>query len=162
MNRIKMLLWQLACIVLSIPAFSCPSTQPDKPAAEDRNISIARTGKTSANKLHLMNTITATEKFVIAKLYIRPESMDAFRRALEELAAQTRKEPGCIQYTWYPEPGEEGAFTLIEHYRDQAGLKYHFAQSYLADFVKKMEGWKSKDLKVYFLSSEPDALKEDK
>lgn len=109
-----------------------------------------------------MSTTTATEKFVIAKLYIRPESMEEFRMALDGLAALTRKEPGCIQYTWYPEPGEEGTFTLIEHYRDQAGLKHHFAQPYLAEFVKKMEGWKSKDLKVYFLSSEPDALKEDK
>lgn len=102
------------------------------------------------------------EKFVIAKLYIRPEATTEFRSALDTLAALTRKEPGCIAYTWYPEPGEAGAFTLIEHYRDQAGLKYHFAQPYLVDFVKKMEGWKTKDLKIYFLSASPDALQEDK
>ncbi|TWF35348.1 antibiotic biosynthesis monooxygenase [Chitinophaga polysaccharea] len=88
--------------------------------------------------------------------------MDEFRQMLEALAVQTRKEPGCIDYTWYPEPGEAGAFTLIEHYRDQASLRYHFQQPYLAEFVRKMEGWKSKDWNVYFLSSEPDALKEDK
>ncbi|NML37836.1 antibiotic biosynthesis monooxygenase [Chitinophaga sp. G-6-1-13] len=159
MNRTRMFLWQLACMTLSIPAFSCPSTYPDKQAPEGRKITASN--GCFANKLYMMNT-TTTEKFVIAKLYIRPASTEEFRRALETLAILTRKEAGCIEYTWYPEPAEEGTFTLIEHYRDQAGLKYHFAQPYLAEFVKKMEGWKSKDLKVYFLSSEPDALKEDK
>ncbi|NLR63334.1 antibiotic biosynthesis monooxygenase [Chitinophaga varians] len=153
MNRTRTFLWQLACLTLSIPAFSRPLNNPDKQASEGRTIP-------AANKLYTMNT--ATEKFVIAKLYIRPESAAAFSQALETLAILTRKETGCMEYTWYPEPTEPGAFTLIEHYRDQAGLKYHFAQPYLAEFIKKLEGWKSKDLKVYFLSSEPDALKEDK
>ncbi|MCW3463937.1 putative quinol monooxygenase [Chitinophaga nivalis] len=106
--------------------------------------------------------ITTTEKFVIAKLFIQPVSIEEFRQALETLAIQTRKEPGCIDYTYYPEPGVAGAFTLIEHYRNQESLQHHFLQPYLAAFVKKMEGWKSKDLQVYFLSIEPDALKEGK
>lgn len=192
MNRTKMLLWQLACIVFAMPALGCQLTDLDsrEPTSAHPDIHLTIDAPAAVLFLHIPDaekwphgynpedsclrklsekeyqtmstTITTMEKFVIAKLFIRPESTDGFRRALEELAVLTRKEPGCIDYTYYPEPAEKGAFTLIEHYRDQAGLRYHFQQAYLAEFVKKMEGWKSKDLKVYFLSVEPDALKDDK
>ncbi|MBC9928932.1 putative quinol monooxygenase [Chitinophaga qingshengii] len=99
------------------------------------------------------------EKFVIAKLFIKTSATADFHHALEALAVVTRKEPGCISYTWYAEPLEAGVFMLIEHYRDKAGLQHHFRQTYLADFIKKMDTWKIKDPEVHFLSAEPDALK---
>lgn len=151
MNRTRMFLWQLAIIALAMPTFGSPLVKK-----------VSCMLPPPAKKIQRRSIITTAEKFVIAKLYIRPASVNEFRQMLEALAVQTRKEPGCIEYTWYPEPGEAGAFMLIEHYRNQAGLQYHFRQPYLSEFVKKMEGWKSKDWIVYFLSSEPDALKEDK
>ncbi|RBL91158.1 putative quinol monooxygenase [Chitinophaga flava] len=188
MNRTKMLLWQLACIVFAMPALGCQLTNQDSrepasvypntrvtidvsaavlflhiPDAHGYNLEDSCVRKLSEKKYQTMSiTITTMEKFVIAKLFIRPEFTDEFNKALEELAVLTRKEPGCIEYTYYPEPAEKGAFTLIEHYQDQPGVHYHFQQAYLAAFVKKLEGWKSKDLKVYFLSVEPEALKDDK
>ncbi|MBO9729589.1 MAG: antibiotic biosynthesis monooxygenase [Chitinophaga sp.] len=149
MNCAKLMLWPLACVLSALPAVARPGESQHTPA------------DSSLTTLQGTRRITM-EKFVIAKLFIQPAFADEFRQALEKLAVQTRKEPGCLDYTYYPEPGQTGVFTLIEHYRDVAGLKFHFRQSYLAEFVKKVEGWKSKDLQVYFLSSEPDALKDDK
>jgi quinol monooxygenase YgiN len=146
MNRAKLLLWLFAGVVSALPALSAPRHLP------------ADSSLITSSATHF----TTMEKFVIAKLFIQPAAVDEFRQALEKLAIQTRKEPGCLDYTYYPEPGQPGVFTLIEHYRDQAGLKFHFQQPYLAEFVRKVAGWKSKDLQVYFLSSEPDALKDDK
>jgi quinol monooxygenase YgiN len=97
------------------------------------------------------------EKFVIAKLFIQPARVDEFLRKLEVLAVLTKKEPGCLGYTYYPEPAQAGTFTVVEHYRDQASIRYHFEQPYLKEFIQKIEGWKSKDLKVYFLTVDPDA-----
>lgn len=137
MNRIKML---FLLLLLSTAAFSSP-----RPS-----------GKSSAKNHQTM------EKFVVAKLFIKREATADFHQALEALAIVTRKEPGCISYTYYAEPFEAGAFTLIERYRSKAGLQYHFRQAYLADFIKKMDAWKTKDPEVHFLSAEPDALKDDK
>lgn len=149
MNRAKLLLWLLAGIISALSAVATPMADRYTPADSCFTTS-SRTN------------FTTMEKFVIAKLFIQPAAVAEFRQALEKLAIQTRKEPGCLDYTYYPEPGQPGVFALIEHYRDVAGLKFHFQQPYLAEFVKKVEGWKSKDLQVYFLSSEPDALKDAK
>ncbi|WP_170137797.1 putative quinol monooxygenase [Chitinophaga dinghuensis] len=152
-----MLVWQLACVVTSLSDVNSHLTECN---VNDRaNNSAAVTCREVPPP---KDTITATEKFVIAKLFIRPESMAAFRAAMDELVIVTRKEPGCIGYTYYADSSEKGAFTVIEHYRDGAGLRYHFQQDYLADFVKKVETWKSKDPEVHFLSVEVDALKDDK
>jgi quinol monooxygenase YgiN len=98
------------------------------------------------------------EKFVVARLFIHSTYVEKFLRQLEELAILSRKEPGCLEYDWYANPSEEGAFTVLEHYRDRESLKYHFSQPYLQDFVDKVKAWGSKELQVHFLSAEPDVL----
>ncbi len=152
-----MLVWQLACVVTSLSDINSHLTEDNANNRANNSVSV-----TSREVPPPKDTITATEKFVIAKLFIRPESMEAFRQAMDELVIVTRQEPDCIGYTYYADASEQGAFTVIEHYRNGAGLRYHFKQVYLADFVKKVEGWKSKDLEVHFLSVEVDALKDDK
>lgn len=97
------------------------------------------------------------EKFVIARLFIRPAFVQAFHRQIEELTTLTLQEPGCLAYNWYRDPSAEGTFIIIEHYRDQDGLKYHFSQPYLQAFVGKVNEWKAKELQVHFLSPEPNA-----
>lgn len=98
------------------------------------------------------------EKFVIARLFIQPALVQEFQRQIKHLTTLSRQEPGCLEYDWYVDPSEEGAFTVIEHYRDQKDLEYHFSRPELKEFVDKVNAWKSKELQLHFLSAEPDIL----
>jgi quinol monooxygenase YgiN len=93
------------------------------------------------------------EKFVVARIFIQSSFVQEFHRQMEELTMLSRKEPGCLEYRWYAESSEEGAFTVIERYRDQEDLKYHFSRPYLQDFVDKVNAWRSQELQVHFLSA---------
>lgn len=95
------------------------------------------------------------EKFVVARLFICPPFIQEFHRAIEQLTVLSREEPGCLEYNWYADPSEAGTFAVVEHYRDQESLQYHFSRPYLQHFVDKVNTWSAKQLQVHFLSAAP-------
>jgi quinol monooxygenase YgiN len=95
------------------------------------------------------------EKFVVARLFIHAPFIQEFHRAIEQLTVLSREEPGCLEYGWYADPLVAGTFAIIERYRDQESLQYHFSRPYLQHFADKVNAWSAKELQVHFLSTVP-------
>jgi quinol monooxygenase YgiN len=49
---------------------------------------------------------------------------------MEELAAETRKEPGCELYLPCRDPEDTGSFLFYEQYRDRAAFEEHGASEH--------------------------------
>ncbi|CAD5264052.1 conserved hypothetical protein [Alteromonas sp. 38] len=49
--------------------------------------------------------------------------------ALQRLLLPTRGEPGCIRFDIF-EDRENGQYILVEHFKSQADLDFHYAQEY--------------------------------
>jgi len=76
------------------------------------------------------------KKHVIARLFIKRDSIAAFMRLANGMIEQTRKESGCIFYSLFQDVNDPGEFLFYEEYADQAALEIHQKSKYLADFRK--------------------------
>lgn len=70
--------------------------------------------------LHVVATIPVTEGF------------DEVTAAMLELAAETRKEDGCISYDVYTSNAAPDTLVTVEVWRDQASLDGHMASPHMA------------------------------
>lgn len=62
---------------------------------------------------------------VVVRLEARPEKVDALIALASHNAAETRKEPGNLQFDLLRSPENPLKFALVEIYRDEAALKEH-------------------------------------
>lgn len=75
---------------------------------------------------------------VAGRITVKPERReDAVRLALD-VAAETRKEAGCLSYRFYADLEDPGAFFIFEEWRDQAALTAHFATPHMATFIAQV------------------------
>src|SRR5215216_1252886 len=65
-----------------------------------------------------------------------PELRDEMRPVLVAIAARSRQDDGCIEYTWSEDLEEPGLFHFFEIWADQARLDAHLAADYEADFMR--------------------------
>jgi quinol monooxygenase YgiN len=66
------------------------------------------------------------------------------RAALEQLAAPTRAEPGCLQWQPHVDPENPRVFLIYEQYADRAALDAHAASEHfkrlgLEDAIPRLE-----------------------
>ena len=54
--------------------------------------------------------------------------------AMSAMMAETRKEEGCISYTFSPDMHDEALFHLFEEWESQAHLQAHFEAPHMAEF----------------------------
>jgi quinol monooxygenase YgiN len=66
----------------------------------------------------------------------REEAVTAARQVMEA----TRREPGCITYTFSADLVEPGRFRIFEEWESQAALDAHFATPHMATFSAKVGG----------------------
>ena len=70
---------------------------------------------------------------------IKPESVEAFMRKLDENAREARKEPGCKQFEVLVDPNDKSRIMLYEVYADEAAFQTHQGtphfKKYLAEAV---------------------------
>ena len=59
---------------------------------------------------------------MIAVLDAKPGQADALRQLITELAAQVRREPGCVTFVPYQDHGRPGRFYLYEVYADRKSV----------------------------------------
>ena len=78
------------------------------------------------------------KKRVIARIFIKNESIAAFKRRAAEIIAKTRDEKGCLFYNLFEDVSHAGEFLFYEEYADQAALDIHFKSEYLATFRKNI------------------------
>ena len=62
---------------------------------------------------------------VIVQVKVKPEYVDAFKRATVENAIQSRGEPGVARFDVIQETDTATAFVLIEAYRNPEGATAH-------------------------------------
>ena len=84
------------------------------------------------------------KKHVIARLFIKPESIEAFKKSGAGMVEKTNKEEGCIFYRLFEDAANKGEFLFYEEYADQATLEIHQKSEYLANFRKRTASMHSK------------------
>ena len=66
---------------------------------------------------------------------IKPESIDAFMRKLDENAREARKEAGCKQFEVLVDPGDKAKIMLYEVYKDEAAFESHQQTPHFKKYV---------------------------
>ena len=65
--------------------------------------------------------------YVLARITVKTEAAEAASKILAELAAQSLKEAGCVQYEVYYQERAPHVFQTVEHWRDKADADVHMA-----------------------------------
>ena len=79
---------------------------------------------------------------VIGTIRVAPESVAGMRPVMEELAAATRREDGCIEYGCAEDLLDPGLIHVKEMWRDQAALDRHRQTPHTAKAREAMGGLK--------------------
>ena len=91
------------------------------------------------------------KKYVTAKLFIKPQFKNDFKKEAANLITKTRKESGCISYNLFQDVASEDEFLFFEKYINQEALDYHCSLDYLKNFVTTIKDWQSKEMIVEVL-----------
>jgi quinol monooxygenase YgiN len=75
---------------------------------------------------------------VIVRIKARPGKADELKAAIGGLVGPTRKEPGCVRYTFLQNNEDLNDFTLVEEWQDDKALESHFATKHFKDTMEKM------------------------
>ena len=68
--------------------------------------------------------------------------------AAREMMSETRREKGCISYTFSADLDEPGRFRIFEEWEGDEALRAHFASSHMARFQKAVGGLGVKEMAV--------------
>jgi len=66
---------------------------------------------------------------------IKPDSVDAFMKKLDENARNARKEPGCKQFEVLVDPNDRAKIMLYEVYNDEAAFETHQQTPHFKKYV---------------------------
>ncbi len=80
------------------------------------------------------------ELHVVATIPAKPEEADAIRTALQELAAATRQEQGCLGYDLYESAAAPATFVTVERWTGQEALDAHMKSPHIAAALAATEG----------------------
>jgi quinol monooxygenase YgiN len=69
---------------------------------------------------------------VAGTIRVPPENLEGVRPHMLAMAAATRGEDGCLDYSYGEDVGEPGLIRVFERWRDAAALEAHFAAPHLA------------------------------
>ena len=85
------------------------------------------------------------KKKVIARLFIKNESIESFKKQAVEIIQKTRKEKGCIFYSLFQDVSSPGEFLFYEEYARQDALDIHSNSEYLKTFRTIVSNMQSKE-----------------
>ena len=85
------------------------------------------------------------KKKVIARLFIKIESIDSFKKQADEIIQKTRKEKGCLFYSLFQDVSSPGEFLFYEEYASQDVLDIHSNSEYLKIFRTIVSNMQSKE-----------------
>ena len=71
---------------------------------------------------------------------IDPANVETATEAAIVMMQETRKEPGCISYTFSASLEEPGTYRIFEEWESQEALDAHFTAPHMATFQKAMGG----------------------
>ncbi len=90
----------------------------------------------------------SAKKIVIARLFIKDGSIEAFKKVAAQQVHSTRQEKGCLFYSLFEDVANPGDFLFYEEYADQAALDIHMGSVYLKNFRREVDPMRSKDAVV--------------
>ena len=85
------------------------------------------------------------KKKVIARLFIKKGSIEAFKKYAALIIPQTRKEKDCLFYSLFEDIAQPGEFIFYEEYADQEALDVHFNSPYLRTFRDSVSSMQAKE-----------------
>jgi quinol monooxygenase YgiN len=77
-----------------------------------------------------------------------PQQREPAIAAAREMMAETRKEKGCISYTFSADLDEPGRFRIFEEWESDEALRAHFASPHMARFQKAVGGLGVREMAV--------------
>lgn len=85
---------------------------------------------------------------VAGEIEIDPAHRERAIAAALEMMEATRREPGCISYTFSGDLAYAGRFRIFEEWQSQADLDLHFASPHMAAFQRRVAELGVKGMKV--------------
>jgi quinol monooxygenase YgiN len=85
---------------------------------------------------------------IAGTLSLDPGKRDQAIAAARELMQETRKEPGCISYTFSADLEDAGCFRIFEEWKSQQDLEAHFKAPHMARFQKLVPNLGIRGMKV--------------
>ncbi len=80
------------------------------------------------------------EKIVlIARLKVKKDAVEALKQAALEIVADSRSEPGCVNYDIHQAIDDETVFLWHETWANKAALDEHFAKPYTKEFFARVD-----------------------
>lgn len=88
---------------------------------------------------------------VVAEKFIKEENLPALKKLLPELLEETRKEDGCLEYTFNQDQDNPEHFTFIETWENMEKLKAHTQTPHYKEIVPQINklGFQDGVLKLY-------------
>lgn len=77
---------------------------------------------------------------VLAEATLAEGALDAGRAALTSMVEESRKEEGCIAYSYAVDVLDPAKLIIVEKWDDDAALASHFATPHMATFQKALAG----------------------
>jgi quinol monooxygenase YgiN len=92
---------------------------------------------------------------VAGTLSLDPAKRELAIAAMRELMVETRKEPGCISYSFLADLENPGDFRVFEEWKSQQDLDAHIKTPHMARFQKAVPtlGFRGMKLQRYEVSS---------
>jgi quinol monooxygenase YgiN len=85
---------------------------------------------------------------VVAKSTVKPDKAEEYIKLASALAAETRKEAGCISYGLYQDVKNSTVFSFIEEWESQEALDKHMKAKHFVEIVPKMGQLRDGDSEV--------------
>jgi len=80
-----------------------------------------------------------SEVVVVAIAKSKEGQADAARALMSEVAAESRKEEGCIAYDLHVDKNDADRIVLLERWESQDALDHHFTMPHTARVTESME-----------------------
>ena len=92
---------------------------------------------------------------IAGTMSLDPAKRDLAIAAMRELMTDTRKEPGCISYTFTADLEDAGTFRVFEEWKSQQDIDTHIKTPHMARFGKLVPtlGFRGMKLQRYEVSS---------
>jgi quinol monooxygenase YgiN len=95
-----------------------------------------------------MASFGGTMIVIAGHVLLDPAKRDPATTAARRMMVETRKEKGCISYTFSADLDEPGRFQIFEEWEDEEALMAHFQSPHMAEFQKAVGGLGVREMKV--------------
>ena len=77
---------------------------------------------------------------IVVDFDLEPSRADETRRAFQELAEQTRREPGALVFDAFADPHRPNTVVLVEQWADQHAINAHMELPHTKAFLDASQG----------------------